>query len=98
MIDFSATHSDKDGIVHFCDAYGKSLRQYGMEQLQNYVKSNYLNLTYEFRASERYGMLEREVYQDVQEYIDENWEQVTEQFYNSLNKTEFKSNNIPKPI
>ena len=97
MIDFKATHSDND-LINYCNDIGQVLKTYPMSELEKYVADNHLNLTYD-HIGEGWDLddpntwsEEIEVLQPVNEYIDENWDEVTEKFFNSVNKSEYKAN------
>ena len=105
MIDFSATQTDKtETLIEFVNDNGEVVKTYPLSDLEDYVLDNNLNLTYEdvfshqdIRTDHRgntdyFDVYEDvEVYQDVTEYIDDNWEELTKQFYISRNPSEFKA-------
>jgi len=109
MVDFKSTYSDTKGMVHFCDENEDVVQSYGMEQVIEYAKTNYLRQwVTEFEESGKefnpmknkcqetyFGKFEQYV---LDEGLDDiaKWREVTEQFYNSLNKSEYKSQNLPQ--
>lgn len=101
MIDFKSTHDTPGGMIHFCNENGDSIKQYAMDQLIDYVESNSLNVLVVSAngcSNINPNVIEADEVEPVEDYIDNNWFELTERFYKSLNKSEFKSNNIPKPI
>jgi len=83
MIDFKATY-DKDGLVHFCNSYNEPVKTYQMTELKYYVEFNELN-------KDILGFFE-----PVTTFIDREWFEVCEKFYNSLNPSEYQANGTPQ--
>jgi len=104
-IDFKYT-AEKNRIVTYYNVRGQQVKTYELWQLEKFVTDNKLNLSYDWDSECGTGMVsdpntdftEKEVYQDVTDYLDENWDKVTEDFYNAMNHTEFKSENKPNQL
>lgn len=102
QIDFNGTY-DQNGKVVFVNKDGNDMISYPMSELEQFVESKQLNVSYDneseycvsgdSRDPRNWDNKEVETVQPVSEYIDDNWSEVTEMFYHSLNKSEFKSNN-----
>jgi len=105
VIDFKYTE-EKNRIVTYYNVRGQQVKTYELWQLEKFVTDNNLNLSYVCDSDGGTGMVsdpntdftEKEVYQEVTDYLDENWDKVTEDFYNAMNPTEFKSQNTPNQI
>lgn len=105
MIDFENTHSSQTHVL-FCNKYGDTLKSYPISELEQYVYSNNLNIVYEHDSEycgsgdsndpRNHTYTEIESRMPVSQYLDENWETVTKDFYISKNPSEFKANNYPQ--
>ena len=88
MIDFKYTE-EQNGIITFVNQKGEAVKAYSLTELEDYVSSLDLNISYEHDAIGGTGMVcdpntdfvEREVTQPISNYIDENWYDITEKFY-----------------
>lgn len=85
MIDFNYTEK-QNGIITFVNEKGEAVKRYALSELEQYVKDKLLNLDYKWIQNEKGEPEEIEVCQDITEYIDENFEKLTEDFYNFKNK------------
>lgn len=100
MIDFKYTE-EQNGIITFVNQKGEGVKTYPLSELEQYVKDTFANLTYEHDAIGGTGMVcdpntdfvEREVYEPINEYLDNNWYEITEKFYNFKNPTEYQAKN-----
>lgn len=98
VIDFKST-GEQHGVIYYYN-----VRQYPLSKLEEWVKKNNLNLSYEHDSEGGTGMVsdpntnfaEKEFYQDMTDYLDNNWAKVTEDFYNAMNTNEYKSQNKPQ--
>lgn len=107
MIDFSYT-SQSGEIIEFYDTRGMVVKTYPLSELEEFVICQELNVSYRHDAVGGTGMVcdpntdfeEVKVHELPSKWLDDqdNFLSATEKFYNSINKSEFKSNNIPKPI
>lgn len=101
IIDFKSTH-DKQGVIHFCNEYGETIKTYDLSFLEAFVMLNSLNVIKVPKGGT--GMVSDpntdfvEQESDVNEYIDDNWFEVTEMFYAEMNPNEFQSNNTPNQL
>ena len=102
MIDFKYTE-EQNGIITFVNEKGETVKTYPLSELEQYVKDTFANLTYE-HVSEYSGNgdsndprnwdgEDKEVYEPINEYIDSNWYDITEKFYNAKNPTEYQAKN-----
>lgn len=103
VIDFTST-SEQHGVVEYYNVRGNSVRTYELSRLEEWVKKNNLNLSYDHDSDGGTGVVsdpdtnftEKEVYQDMTDYLDNNWAKVTEDFYNAMNPNDYKSQNKPQ--
>lgn len=96
MIDFNATFDLIDGTINFCNYKNEIVKSYTMKELEDYVIENRLN-TEIVSVNGCFCMdpniIEEEEEIPVMTYIEENWLEVTKDFYLDRNPTENISNN-----
>lgn len=104
MIDFEYTE-ESNGVVSFVNEKGETVKTYPLSELEQYVTSNHLNLSYvsedtysgsgDVRDPAEWDSQEVEVVQPVSEYLDDvdNFLSATKAFYIDRNPVEFKSAN-----
>lgn len=105
VIDFSAT-SEQHGVVEYYNVRGNSVRTYPLTKLEEWVIEKDLLNTGETEEitlsdtpfSKHHKIIDSPIYMDITDYLDLNWRSVTEDFYNAMNPTEFKSQNTPNQI
>lgn len=104
MVDFNYTSGTRK-TVEFRNENGEVLKIYPLADLEAYVNENHLNLSYDWHSEFTGGDIddpanwintEVEVYQPIDDYISDNWYELTEKFYNHKNPTEHKENNTPQ--
>ena len=100
MIDFKYTEESK-GVISYVNQNGDVVKTYPLFELEQYVEANSLNIMYEVESEGGTGMVcdpntafnEVEVIQPISDYIDDNFDQVTKDFYMAKNPSEFKPTN-----
>ena len=105
MIQFDHTNQTESGQIEFVNQNGDVVKTYPLSELEKYVTDNLLNMTYEtvdasgttdLDSPDYYEGHVIEVYEPVNKYIDNNWDEVTKAFYIAKNPYEFKSSNSPQ--
>ena len=94
-INFELTE-ETNGFITYYDYEDDVVFKCSLSSLENYVYINDLNITDEqegdyFEERDEHGGFittptESYVYQPMQDYLRENWLEVTEEYYNSLNR------------
>lgn len=98
MLDFKSTH-DKDGKIHYCNDLGQTLTTLPYSGLLSWCRSEHLetwldsfdedfNPTTINHQKDYLGRFEDYV---LDRYIELNWFEITEKYYNSVKPTEHKS-------
>ena len=95
-IDFTATAQNSKDFIEYFNDKGEVVKTYHISELDKYVEKNALSI-YSVSANGKIGIdpniVEKEMDMGTEQYIDQNWLSVTQDFYNSMNQNEFKSNN-----
>lgn len=107
MIDFDSTSGTRT-MVDYSNEYGQVVKSYPLSALEAYVTEKNLNLSYGHHGIDALHfnnftqnhiaetVEEVEIYTPIDEYFEENWFQLTEDFYNHKNPTEHRANNTPQ--
>jgi len=105
-IDFSYTAQNSLNEIEYFNVRGQIVRTYQLSQLELWVIEQDLLNTGEIEEiaecdspfSKHYALIDHPIYDDLDNYIENNWQKVTEDFYNAINPTEFKSENKPNQL
>lgn len=104
IIDFTSTAQNSQNEIEFFNVRGQIIRTYQLSKLELWVLEQDLLNTGDIEEiaecdspfSKHYKLLNHPIYDDLDNYIDNNWQKVTEDFYNDMNPTAFKANNKPQ--
>jgi len=98
-IDFTATAQNSKDLIEYFNDKGEVVKTYHISELDKYVEKNALSI-YSVSANGKIGIdpniIEKEMDMGTEAYIDQNWLKVTQDFYNAMNPSEFKSENLPQ--
>jgi len=98
-IDFSYTAQNQQAEIEYYNVRGQIVKTYPLSELEKWVWMNGLNLTSVSANGciiSDPNIIEKEIEEDIDTYIDNNWRSITEAFYNSVNSPKFKSHNSHK--
>jgi len=103
IIKFSDTAQNSLNEIEYFNVRGQIVKTYQLNQLELWVIEQDLLNTGEIEEiaecdnpfSKHYKLMDHPIYDTLDNYIENNWRSVTEDFYNAMNPTEFKSQNTP---
>jgi len=104
LIDFKHTSQNSQNQIEYYNVRGQVVKTYQLSQLELWVIEQDLLNTGEIEEiaecdnpfSKHYKLMDHPIYDDLDNYIENNWDKVTEDFYNAMNPTEYQANNKPQ--